>query len=87
MLWFKKGADEKGQILSEILVSTIHKVFSVVADELHTLGYMTEDERIELSNLIGNVLANFKQQFNSKVPNLVDKNVKTEDVDKLNEKI
>jgi hypothetical protein len=87
MLWFKKGADEGGQVVSEILASAIHKIYTDVADVLHTLGYMTEEERIELSNVIGTTLSQFRGQLKSKVPSMLDKNVKSEDLNKINEKL
>lgn len=47
----------------QILESKIHQSFSVAADELALRGYLSRDERITISNVIGDVLDNFGAQL------------------------
>lgn len=45
--------------LRGILESSIHEAFTVAADRLLALGYITRDQRIRLSGLIGEMLTSF----------------------------
>ena len=55
------------QRVGDILVSAIHRSFTVEADTLYALGWFDEDERIQLSNAIGDALGKFRDAADEKV--------------------
>jgi hypothetical protein len=59
----------KKTALQPLTESTIHMAFTVLADKLLALGYLTREERIALSNVIGDTLDEFGKQFRQKIEN------------------
>lgn len=63
--------------IRNVLESKIHQSFTVAADELFSRGYMTREQRIELSGLIGDVLESFGDSLDNDLGNFM---VNQEDV-------
>ena len=55
------------QKIADILTSSVYKSFSIIADNLHKLGFMSEPERIELSSVIGETLDFMKNKIEKRV--------------------
>lgn len=49
--------------IRNVLEAKIHQSFTVAADELFMRGYLTRDERIALSGVIGKILGEYGPQF------------------------
>jgi hypothetical protein len=67
--------------IAELMQSKIHKAYTVVADDLASLGYFTTEERISLSSAISNALKEFSEE--AKRNKAFDKKVRPEHLDKL----
>ena len=80
--WLSINAKGSQKIV-DILVSTIHKYYSVVADNLHKLGYINEKERIELSSAIGETLDFLKERINKRISNVANTEVEEEKIIEL----
>lgn len=61
---FEKVASsaKAAQTVGHILEAKIHQSFTVAADQLFMRGYLTRDERIALSSVIGDMLGAFTRQ-------------------------
>ena len=67
----------------DVLTGKIHESFTVAADQLFQRGYMTEEERIALSGVIGDVLPKFQEGIDDNVGN---RTVDTDDLRAIAEK-
>ena len=59
---------DKGRV-RDVLTGKIHESFTVAADQLYQRGYMTEEERIALSGVIGGVLPKLQEEIDDSVGN------------------
>lgn len=77
------GLEEKSTSMEELAESTIHRSFTVLADGLFALGYLTREERIALSSLIGDSLDRFGELYQERMiqePGYADPEIEPEDV-------
>lgn len=68
--------------LRSLTESTIHRAFTVLADQLFALGYLERAQRIALSNVIGDILGEFGKQFQKRISSgeLSDPEIGKEDI-------
>jgi len=69
-------------IIRDILAAMIHEGFTVAADRIAQLGYINQDERIELSKHIGDALGS----FNEAISEVGDREIDPDDVTTIAEK-
>lgn len=66
-----------------IIVGKIHQAYTVASDELFMRGYMTQDERMAIGGLIGDLLVSFRDGLMKDIPNLAKTEVDADDVNKI----
>ena len=67
MKTYRKFAGDNKVSIEDFLAAKMHEAFTTSADRLAQSGEITQDERIELSSLIGNVLDKFNEEIESGV--------------------
>lgn len=65
--------------IGDFLISRLHKSFTIAADDMRGLGYMTTSERIALSGLIGDVLNHATELFGAEAAETIARNLDAED--------
>ncbi len=63
-----------------LIVGKIHQSYTVACDELFMRGYMTQDERMAIGGLIGDLLQNFRTSLVNDIPSLASTVVNPDDV-------
>lgn len=72
---FLKGKVKEARNVGHWLESRIHAMFTQLADDMFGEGRLTRDERIGLSNAIGEGLTAFNQTVAEKVPHLYERDI------------
>lgn len=73
---FKEGVlSEQTSSLGAFLTSRIHEGYTVAADRAFAAGYLTQDERIALSDAITAALSEFTNTMKEKFPNIYRREV------------
>lgn len=67
----EESVEDKGSVLT-FLASRIHESFTVAADRLSAIGFLTTEERIAISSCIGDALEVFSKVMKEKVPTAAD---------------
>jgi len=70
--WIKEGY--KANII-DYLAGRIHKTFTIVADDLYEKGFINRDQRIKLSNIIGDCLDLFDEKVKGELKELENKKI------------
>jgi hypothetical protein len=54
--------------IGEFLQAHVHEAFTVAADKMAQMGYLSTDERIALSSAVGDMLETFRTAASQKCP-------------------
>jgi hypothetical protein len=78
---FKEGVlSEQASTVGAFLTSKIHEGYTLAADRAYAAGYMTQAERIALSEAISKALETFTGIMQDKYPNLYVRGIDSKDI-------
>lgn len=72
--------------IKDFLQAHVHEAFTVAADKLAQMGYLTVDERIALSSAVGDMLEAFRTAAAEKCPVSAKTTLSSDVIQKLMEK-